>query len=118
MTEYYHHLFVSAFGLKTVRHPIDQRCPKSVLKGQCPACFRCFPALTHLIQVIAVQQKPVNQAWMEIRCAGAGNHLKHAGHLPSRTDFAINTISYERVLLTGCLEDKKQTKDQLSYRTF
>ena len=25
---------------------IDQGCPKSVLEGQCPAGFACFPALT------------------------------------------------------------------------
>lgn len=43
-------------------------CPTLVLKTHCPACFRWFPALTHLIQTIAVQQKLVNLKSIEIRC--------------------------------------------------
>lgn len=53
------------------RHPLQLTQTKQgqvslVLKARCPACFRCFPALTHLIQIIAVQQT-------------LGNQPKHAG---------------------------------------
>lgn len=46
-----------------------------VLKARCPACCSCFTASTHLIQLITVSQKPVNQASIEISWAEARKHI-------------------------------------------
>lgn len=66
-------------------HGPQQCFPTLVLEAHCPACFGCFPALTHLILRTAVQKKPVNQLSIEIRCADAGKHLKHPGRCALRT---------------------------------
>ena len=51
-----------------------------VLRTHCPACFRRFPAPTHLISMNSCQQASAeldNNPFFRIRCVGAGNHLKH-----------------------------------------
>ncbi|MEQ2250616.1 hypothetical protein ILYODFUR_002817 [Ilyodon furcidens] len=48
----------------------------SGLRGTLPYMFQM---LTHLLQMVAVQQKPVNQPSIKIRCTEAWKHLKHAG---------------------------------------
>lgn len=49
-----------------------------LLKTHCPVCVICYPASTQMIQVNKLQQKPVNQLSIEIKCAKAGKHLKLA----------------------------------------
>lgn len=55
---------------------LKQCFPTLLLEAPCPACFRCLPALTLLLQVVAVQQKPVNMPSIE-----AEKHLKDARQL-------------------------------------
>ena len=71
---------------------LDQRCPKSVIEGRCPAGFWCFPASTHLTEMkwisskdCYVLHKPANDALIWFSCVEAGKHLKPAGQRPSRT---------------------------------
>ena len=52
-----------------------------VLGTPCPACFRCFPPQTHLIQINGSLSGP----FIWIRCVGAGKYLKHAGQGVPRT---------------------------------
>lgn len=49
--------------------------PTLVLKGQCPACFRCFPESAHLWSLSII-------IW--IRCFKAEKPLKHAGQCALR----------------------------------
>lgn len=65
-----------------------------VLKAYWSACLRCFPAATHLIRMIEVQQK----SSIKIRRAGAGKHTKHAGgNVPSGPG-SKNTALHHQVL--------------------
>ena len=49
----------------------------------CPACLRCFPAPTHLIQMngsLSSSAEACLWPFIWIRCVGGGTHLKQAGH--------------------------------------
>ena len=61
-----------------------------VLEGCGPACFRCFPATTHLNQMTGSPSgldNSVNDPFIWIRVAKAGEQLRHPGYQPSRTGF-------------------------------
>lgn len=63
---------------------LEQCSPALGLMAHCPAYFRCFPALTFLIQAIAVQQVPVNQPSIGISWVEARKLLKRAGQCALR----------------------------------
>ena len=65
---------------------LEQGSPTPVLEGPCPECLRCFPASAHWIQLNGSPSvchpglhRSVNDPFIWIRGAEAGNHLRHSG---------------------------------------
>ena len=74
-------LNVSHFFFRRNNH-LDQWFPTLVLGTPCLACFRCFPAPIHLLQMNDRYQASAeldHDPFIWIRCVGAVKHLKHAG---------------------------------------
>ena len=62
--------------------PLHQGFSILVPESPYPACFRCFPAPAHLIQMnghYPASTELDNNPFIWIRCAGAGKHPEHAG---------------------------------------
>ena len=99
--------------LMTPCDALSQGCPKSVLKGRCPADFAWFPALTHLILINGHHQLVIKVSTCLLMtqtlvsgCVEGRKHPKPAGHWPSRTDFGHpwSELSGNFPLRTSCLK--------------